>query len=229
VFPISRFDFLIWIFERGLELNSNLQAWTGYETPILMLRNSLLVLNSLLALPAFRAAAQSKPDAVGAASSQAPAIPARITQAIDETQFVRLRWQRPPPRSPGIDQGVVGDATPMKRMMLVLQRKPRTASRLSKFMDEQLSKDSPNFHNWLTPEQFGKQFGPADADIQDSNRLASTPGISANQGGSRTHSHRISRERGAGPQCVPHEIHQFNVNGESRQANLSEIRKSPQP
>jgi len=33
-------------------------------------------------------------------------------------------------------------------------------------MDEQLSKDSPNFHKWLTPEQFGKQFGPADADIQ---------------------------------------------------------------
>src|SRR6266404_2902716 len=61
------------------------------ELQSLLLRNSLLLLTSLLALPAFRAAAQSKPDAVGAATSQAPAIPARITQPIDETQLVRLR------------------------------------------------------------------------------------------------------------------------------------------
>jgi len=54
----------------------------------------------------------------------------------------------------------------MKRMMLVLQRSPEQQAALSKFMDEQLSKDLPNFHNWLTPDEFGKQFGPADADIQ---------------------------------------------------------------
>ena len=48
----------------------------------LMLRNSLLLLTTLLALPAFRAAAQSKPEAVGAATSQAPTIPARLTQAV---------------------------------------------------------------------------------------------------------------------------------------------------
>jgi len=33
-------------------------------------------------------------------------------------------------------------------------------------MEEQQSKNSPNYHAWLTPEQFGQQFGPADADVQ---------------------------------------------------------------
>src|SRR5260370_3439732 len=106
----------------------------------LMLRNSLLVLTSLLALPAFRAAAQSKPDAVGAASSQAPAIPARITQAIDETQFVRLRGNVHPLARPEFDQGVVGDATPMKRMILFLHRSPEQKTPSTKSPDDHSTK-----------------------------------------------------------------------------------------
>src|SRR5713226_9676480 len=130
----------------------------------LILRNSLFVLTLLLSLPAFRAAAQAKPDAAPAA--QASAVPARITQAIDETQLVRLKGNVHPLARPEFDQGVVGDAAPMKRMMLVLQRSPEQQAALQQFMDEQLSKDSPNFHKWLTPQEFGKLYGPADADIQ---------------------------------------------------------------
>ncbi len=188
----------------------------------LMLRNSLLVLTSLLALPAFRAAAQSKPDAVGAASSQAPAIPARITQAIDETQFVRLRGNVHPLARPEFDQGVVGDATPMKRMMLVLQRGPEQQAALSKFMDEQLSKDSPNFHNWLTPEQFGKQFGPADADIQTVTDWLAHQGFQQIKVGAGRTAIEFSGNVAQVRNAFHTEIHQFNVNGESRQANLSD-------
>ena len=188
----------------------------------LMLRNSLLVLTSLLALPAFRAAAQSKPDAVGAASSQAPAIPARLTQAIDETQFVRLRGNVHPLARPEFDQGVVGDATPMKRMMLVLQRGPEQQAALSKFMDEQLSKDSPNFHNWLTPEQFGKQFGPADADIQTVTDWLAHQGFQQIKVGAGRTAIEFSGNVAQVRNAFHTEIHQFNVNGESRQANLSD-------
>ena len=188
----------------------------------LMLRNSLLLLTSLLALPAFRAAAQSKPDAVGAASSQAPAIPARLTQAIDETQFVRLRGNVHPLARPEFDQGVVGDATPMKRMMLVLQRGPEQQAALSKFMDEQLSKDSPNFHNWLTPEQFGKQFGPADADIQTVTDWLAHQGFQQIKVGAGRTAIEFSGNVAQVRNAFHTEIHQFNVNGESRQANLSD-------
>src|SRR5260370_38854494 len=82
----------------------------------LILRNSLLILTSLLALPAFRAAAQSNPDAAGAAASQSAAIPARITQAIDETQLVRLKGNVHPLARQEFDRGPLSDATPMKRM-----------------------------------------------------------------------------------------------------------------
>src|SRR6266446_3648206 len=124
------------------------------ELQSLLLRNSLLLLTSLLALPAFRAAAQSKPDAVGAATSQAPAIPARITQPIDETQLVRLRGNVHPLARPEFDQGVAPPNLPMQRMLLMLKRSPEQDAALDQLMAEQHDKSSPNFHKWLTPEQF---------------------------------------------------------------------------
>ena len=37
---------------------------------------------------------------------------------------------------------------------------------LQSLLDEQQDKSSANFHAWQSPEEFGKRFGPADADIQ---------------------------------------------------------------
>lgn len=66
----------------------------------LSLRTSLLILALTLALPAFRASAQSKPDS--ALAAQAAAVPARITQAIDETQLVRLKGNVHPLPAPNL-------------------------------------------------------------------------------------------------------------------------------
>lgn len=185
-----------------------------------LIHNSLFVLTLLLALPAFRAAAQSKPDS--AVAIQAVAIPARITQAIDETQLVRLKGNVHPLARPEFDQGLVNDATPMKRMMLVLQRSPEQQAALSKLMDEQLSKDSPNFHKWLTPEQFGKQFGPADADIQAVTDWLTRQGFQQIKVGAGRTAIEFSGNVAQVRNAFHADIHRFNMNGESRQANVND-------
>ena len=43
---------------------------------------------------------------------------------------------------------------------------PIRTARSRELLDEQQSSASPDYHQWLTPQQFGQQFGPADADIQ---------------------------------------------------------------
>src|SRR5882724_4959326 len=127
-------------------------------------RNSSFILTLILALPAFRAAAQTKPASTSAA--QAAAIPARITQAIDETQLVRLKGNVHPLARPEFDRGAVSPELPMQRMMLVLQRSVEQESALAQFMVDQQNAASPNYHKWLTPQQFGAQFGASDSDIQ---------------------------------------------------------------
>jgi len=100
------------------------------------------------------------------ASAQTQGVRARITEAVDETNLVRLRGNVHPLARAEFDQGVVADSQPMNRMLLLLQRSPEQQAALSALMEEQLTKSSPNFHKWLTPEEFGKQFGPSDEDIQ---------------------------------------------------------------
>src|SRR5689334_10366401 len=129
----------------------------------LLLRASLFVSLMLLLFIIPRVSAQS--SAQTAAARQAPAVPARITQAIDETQLVRLKGNVHPLARPQFDQGAVEDWQPMNRMLLLLQRSPEQEAALQQLMAEQQDRGSPNFHRWLTPQQFGAQFGPADADI----------------------------------------------------------------
>ena len=33
-------------------------------------------------------------------------------------------------------------------------------------MAQQHDPNSPNFHKWLTPQEFGQKFGPAESDLQ---------------------------------------------------------------
>src|SRR6266478_4747571 len=192
------------------------------ELQSLLLRNSLLLLTSLLALPAFRAAAQSKPDAVGAATSQAPAIPARITQPIDETQLVRLRGNVHPLARPEFDQGVAPPNLPMQRMLLMLKRSPEQDAALDQLMAEQHDKSSPNFHKWLTPEQFGAQFGPADADIQTVATWLQSHAFQVARVTKGKTAIEFSGTSALLKEAFRTEIHSYIVNGEQHWANAND-------
>ena len=120
----------------------------------LIFRNSLLLFATLFTIFSLSATAQTKQAA------------ARITQAIDEANLVTIRGSVNPLARAGFDQGVVADSRPMNHMLLVLQRSPQQETALRNLIDEQQVKNSPNYHAWLTPKQFGQQFGVADADIQ---------------------------------------------------------------
>jgi len=69
----------------------------------------------------------------------------------------------------------------MDRMQLVLTRNSRQASTLKALLDAQQDKSSPNYHKWLTPEQFGEQFGPADQDVQLVESWLQSHGFQVNQ------------------------------------------------
>jgi len=192
-----------------------------------MLRNSLFFLTLILAIPAFRAAAQSRPDAAGTAASQSaaipsPAIPARITEAIDETQLVRLKGNVHPLARPEFDRGAVSPELPMQRMLLVLQRSVEQESALAQFMVDQQNAASPNYHKWLTPEQFGAQFGPSDADIQTVTSWLQSRGFQVAKVSKGKIAIEFSGTAAQVSEAFRTEIHKFVVNGETHFANASD-------
>ncbi len=89
-----------------------------------------------------------------------------ITQPVDETQVTVLKGNTHRLARPEFDLGTAPATLPMQRMLLVLKRSAEQESALRKLLDDQQDKGSPNYHKWLTPEQFGQQFGPTDGDMQ---------------------------------------------------------------
>jgi Pro-kumamolisin, activation domain/Bacterial Ig-like domain (group 3) len=121
--------------------------------PARFLRTLLLFASFSLLLP-FNAVAQIAPA------------PSRITQAVDEANLTVLKGNTYYLARAKYDRGAAPSGLPMARMLLVLQRSPLQESALEQLLDQQQDQSSPNYHQWLTPQQFGQQFGPAYQDIQ---------------------------------------------------------------
>jgi subtilase family serine protease len=99
------------------------------------------------------------------AGAFAQTVQSRITQAIDESQRTVLTGNTHPLAAARFDRGPAPESMAMDRMLLVLKRSPAQEAAVEKLVAEQKDRTSPNFHKWLTPEEFGQQFGPSDQDI----------------------------------------------------------------
>jgi hypothetical protein len=92
-------------------------------------------------------------------------IPARIVGPVNEQSRIALRGNVSPAVQPRFDRGAVPGWTEMSHMRIVLRRSRAQQAALDRFEQELQEKNSPNYHNWLTPEEFGRRYGAADADI----------------------------------------------------------------
>ena len=90
---------------------------------------------------------------------------ARIVARVDENVRLKLPGNTHPLARPEFDRGAVSAELPMQRMMLVLKRSPEQQQRLDEYIASLQDKHSANYHRWLTPEEFGAQFGVATKDI----------------------------------------------------------------
>jgi subtilase family serine protease len=158
----------------------------------------------------------------GGASAQTQPTRARITEVVDETNLVQLRGNVHPLVRAEFDQGAVADSQPMNRMLLLLQRSPDQQAALSNLMEEQLTKSSPNYHKWLAPEEFGKQFGPADEDIQAVTAWLGSHGFQGIKVGKGRTVVEFSGNVGQVRNAFHTEIHQLMVKGEQHAANVSD-------
>src|SRR5690348_9720166 len=66
---------------------------------------------------------------------------------------------------PQDDRGPVSDELRMEHMFLQLRRTPDKERALQQFINELHNPSSPNFHRWITAQEFGQRFGVARQDL----------------------------------------------------------------
>jgi hypothetical protein len=101
------------------------------------------------------------------ARSQTPSTPSRIVERVNESALTQLRGNTHPLAQARYDQGIAPPDLPMARMLLVLKRNDAQEAALDALLDTQQDPNSASYHQWLTPDAFGQQFGPGDQDMQE--------------------------------------------------------------
>ncbi len=102
---------------------------------------------------------------VGLATLAVSPVFARTPRVVDDNDTVVLHGNVHPLARPEFDVGPTDSSLPMERMVLSLRMDPGKEAELDRLLAEQQDPASANFHRWLTPEEFGKRFGPAPEDI----------------------------------------------------------------
>ena len=146
----------------------------------------------------------------------------RITAAIDEHNLTILRGNTHPLARAENDRGEAAVSLPMERMLLVLRRSALQESALDTLMEQQQNAASPSFHKWLTPQQFGQQFGPGDQDIQTITAWLQSRGFQVAQVSSGRTVIEFSGTAGQVEEAFHTTIHKYSIGGKERWANSSD-------
>ncbi len=157
-----------------------------------------------------------------AAWAQAPSPQSRIVERVNESALVTLRGNTHPLAQPQFDRGTAPPDLPMERMLLVLKRSDAQASVLQGLLDAQQDPNSPSYHQWLTPDEFGRQFGPSDQDIQTVATWLQSHGFQVARIAKGRAVIEFSGTAVQIQQAFHTEIHKYTVNGADHWANASD-------
>jgi len=91
--------------------------------------------------------------------------PVRIPGPIDDTKPVELAANAPFPAGSQYDQGPVSPSFPLDYVTLCMMPTAAQQKALAKLLSAQQDRSSPQYHHWLTPEQYADRFGLNPADI----------------------------------------------------------------
>jgi len=146
----------------------------------------------------------------------------RIKGPIDEETRVRRAAAHPLAR-PEFDAGRIAAETPMDRIILVLQADAAQEQELNELLTAQQDSSSPLFHQWLTPEDFGRRFGLSDHDLNQVVRWLQDQGFAIELVASGGRQIVFSGTAGQVENAFRTEIHEYRINGVVHHANAGDV------
>jgi pseudomonalisin len=146
----------------------------------------------------------------------------RITGYVGDEQRSTLGGNRHPLAIAQNDVGAVAPDFRMDRMVLTLLPDAAQENALLQLLEGQQNPESPYYHHWLTPEQYGETFGVSEADAAQVTEWLQAHGMDVEEitGGRRA---IVFSGTAAQVESAFHtSIHTYKVGGEVHHANASD-------
>lgn len=180
----------------------------------------VLAIAALIALAPPPISAQSGIQTSDTAASSL--VTTRITQPIDDSSLVTLKGTVHPLANARNDRGAAPDSMQLDRMHLVLKRNAAQDAALKQLIGDLHTPGSASYHKWLTPDAFGKQFGPSDQDIASVESWLQANGFSVTKVNAGRQTIEISGNVAQLRSAFHTQIHKYLVNGETHYANATD-------
>lgn len=157
--------------------------------------------------------------AVAGHSAYSQAVP-QVTSAIDSRSLSPLKGSvHALVRNGATDLGAVPDETPSGTLTLLLQRPAEQEQQLQQYLREAHTPGSPNYHKWLTPQEFGKNYGVADSDLSAVRSWLQSEGLKIEKVSSSKNTIEFSGTAGQVGTAFHTSLHAYSVNGGMHHAN----------
>jgi hypothetical protein len=152
------------------------------------------------------------------------AAPDRVTRAIDSSQSVALAKSLHPQAQPQYDHGLVDPSRELSYITLLMAPSASQQMALNQLLAQQQDPKSPNYHKWLTPQQYADRFGLSPNDL---NRIATwltSQGFQILSIGGGHNSIVFSGTVAEVQWAFGTEMHSYNVDGQEHFANSTPLK-----
>lgn len=103
-----------------------------------------------------------------------------ITEPVDRGRLLPLRGAVHPAALSAQDVGAVEGSLPIEHIQLALRRTPERQTAFDALVEALQNPGNPSFHQWLTPEQVGAEFGASASDLATLTSYLQSEGFTVN-------------------------------------------------
>jgi pseudomonalisin len=152
----------------------------------------------------------------------AQTLPDRIASPVDDNVRVALRGNTHPLARPEYEVGVAAPDRRMERMILTLGTDAGRERSLEALLRNQQDPRSAEYHQWLTPAEFGQQFGVSGHDLAEVANWLRGHGLAVDEIAPGGRSILFSGDAAQVQAAFHTEIRAYNVGGETHYANATD-------
>jgi len=141
---------------------------------------------------------------------------------VDDNDTVVLYGNTHPQANPQNDRGPTDQNLKFERMILVLKPRAGAKDSIDRLIAQLHDRSSPQYHQWLTPAEFGARFGPAPDDKAEVEAWLTRGGFTIDEEAAGGLTINFSGTVGQVQRTFKTQIHDFNVNGQLHHANAKD-------
>jgi Pro-kumamolisin, activation domain/Bacterial Ig-like domain (group 3) len=151
------------------------------------------------------------------------AVEDRISQPIEQASVAPIAGSVHPLARAAMDEGLVDNSKTLTGMTINFRRTAAQEAGLQALLQAQQTPGSPNYHQWLTPAQFGQQFGMSSADLAKVSDWLQQEGFTVSSVAQSSNAILFSGTVATAERAFQTQIHSYSLNGEKHFANATNI------